>query len=480
MRSFLKIAAVFLAIVFLSALLAPILFRFLDFKFERIFNRLVMIFSLVAVILFVRFRRAEWDRMGLRWTSRSLKGMGVAFAVGIGVLGLLILMRLVTGTATWTPRETGLGEGAGMVMMALATGIFVGLIEEIFFRGFVYHGLRHTFGWNLVASIVVTSSFYSLIHFVNATKPYIGPEPHFVDSLKLMMAPLQSLGKWREYWREAVGLFFFGTVLNLLVWRTRSLYPAIGLHAGCVFFIKLDGAFLFYSSDNPFWIGAGGLVDGVLAWALLGGLGVLIVKSRLFRPITAGVLLALTGLMVPFAVANASQEGSAVLNEEPLYVFEDHLDDAQTVLLFPGQGPHRGVWQKDGFLFAGVKEAGEITVKIVTIAGEEQKAVVLPPVEGGINRLCFSEVAIGSKLVLEYGLEIEEPIAKERSYLYLRLWIGQHEIRRLVIPTETGWRREIIDLGVLSFLKGHVPVTFELRAAGTETRQFAFRAAMYP
>ena len=65
--------------------------------------------------------------------------------------------------------------------------------------------------------------------------------------------------------------------------RAGSLYPAMGVHAGCVFFLKLDGKFVeFLHNDSvPFW-GSTQIYDGMLGWVflvLLGGVSILSVKK---------------------------------------------------------------------------------------------------------------------------------------------------------------------------------------------------------
>ena len=63
MKGFLRFVAVFVSILLLSAVLAPILYDFLPFKFERIFQRLVMVLALLALLIFVRIRTIRLARI---------------------------------------------------------------------------------------------------------------------------------------------------------------------------------------------------------------------------------------------------------------------------------------------------------------------------------------------------------------------------------------------------------------------------------
>jgi membrane protease YdiL (CAAX protease family) len=119
-------------------------------------------------------------------------------------------------------------------------------------------------------SIVITTLFYSLIHFIGMKKIFVDSSPTFVDGLRMIGAPFLSLAQWPKFWPEAVGLFLFGLALNSAAYRSGSLYPSIGFHAGCVFFVKLDDSFLQYQTAWSFFWGSKILYDGLMGWSLLG------------------------------------------------------------------------------------------------------------------------------------------------------------------------------------------------------------------
>ncbi|MCB9800099.1 MAG: CPBP family intramembrane metalloprotease [Candidatus Omnitrophica bacterium] len=273
MKSFLKFLLVFSTILILSAVLAPIAYTFLDFKFERIFNRLVMIFTLIAVVRYVRINKEHLRQYGLGWQSDE-SAFYFWSAVIVGVLSLVVLfvVKAMTGHLSLSIRSLNALQWTGVVAGSAATGLLIGVIEEFFFRGFIYKTLHEHFRWNMLWSIVITSIFYALLHFVNFQKPFVGPEPTVWDSCRLMAAPLLSLLHIQQYWNEVLGLFFFGMILNLLVIQSRSLYPAIGLHGGCVFMIKMDGFLTFSNDQMPLVFTSGKIYDGLLGWIFLWGI----------------------------------------------------------------------------------------------------------------------------------------------------------------------------------------------------------------
>ena len=280
MKSFFKFLLILAGIILLSAFLAPPLFRILPFKFERIFNRLIMIFSFAAIFTFVRFRRDTFKSYGLTWlNSRHASDLGIGFLAGFITLSLLAVVKIGLGYAFWRPEPVTFLSLVLQTLQVMGAALLIGLMEEFFFRGVIFKTLLERFKWSLPVAIFGTSLFYALIHFVSHKKPFVGPEPTWFDSLRLVAAPFQSLQHWPEFWPDAVGLFIFGVILNGLVIWTKSLYPGIGLHAGCVFFIKLDGLFFdFLDVDNKIFFGTKKMYDGILGWVFLLVMGWMLVR----------------------------------------------------------------------------------------------------------------------------------------------------------------------------------------------------------
>lgn len=276
MKSFLKFLLIVGGILFLSAVLAPILFKFLPFKFEKIFNRLVMIFSLASIFIFVRMDREKLAGYGLYGAPRIPALLTAGFAGGFLTLVLVTFVKLAAGAARFEMEPLS-WEWILKPLSVLFSAFLIGLIEEFFFRGVVYQSMVRQFRWPVWASVLGTSVFYSIVHFVSVKKPFIGPDPGIADSLKLVAAPLASLAGWPEFWRGAVGLLIFGVVLNLLSIRSRSLFMSIGLHAGCVFFVKLDGFMVEFSNHAPLLWGSAKMYDSISGWIALTLMGFLLV-----------------------------------------------------------------------------------------------------------------------------------------------------------------------------------------------------------
>jgi uncharacterized protein len=282
MKSFLKFVLVFAGILLLSAVLAPLLHNFLPYSFARIFNRVVMVSALLAVVIFVRFRKEMLVRFGMDWRKDSLRLFWTGFLTVTIVLVFFTITQLVAGNANFSLRDLTWQRWVYKFAGCIAGALLIGIMEEFFFRGFIFTALRDkVFRGSVPFAMVVTSLFYASIHFVNIRKPVISQDPGFMDSLKMIAAPLQSFADWQAVWPAAIGLFLFGMILNYCVVRTKSLYASIGLHAGAVLFVRLIGLFVSFLEKNVLFWSTKKVYDGALGWIFLLLIGWIL--SKLFE-----------------------------------------------------------------------------------------------------------------------------------------------------------------------------------------------------
>jgi hypothetical protein len=132
-----------------------------------------------------------------------------------------------------------------MVFATAGSALFFGASEELLFRGFIYRTLRR--GWGPGAAIAASSLFYALLHF-----------------LRLDL-------NWVEVATPFAGLTLAGALMAWTAERTRSLLPAIGLHAAWVFlFLLTDRQHLIGYPPPTNWLTGGGYpLGGPLALALV-------------------------------------------------------------------------------------------------------------------------------------------------------------------------------------------------------------------
>ncbi len=102
----------------------------------------------------------------------GLRGFRWLRGIGLTLLGLAVILAINVGWS-WVMERFGLegqpdlvpvfGEGIGGFLSALlVAGVVAPVAEELFFRGFLYAGLRDR--WGLTAGLVVSSVLFGVIH----------------------------------------------------------------------------------------------------------------------------------------------------------------------------------------------------------------------------------------------------------------------------------------------------------------------------
>lgn len=142
---------------------------------------------------------ADPAALGLRRPLRPALGATVlAYLIYVGCA--IVLTALIQPEQEDVTRELGFNEG---VFGAIAAGLLIivaaPLSEEIFFRGFLFGGIRSKAPFAIAA--VVSASIWGLFH-------YTGPDS----------------------WGVCLQLAIFGVILAWLYERTGSIWPTIALH----------------------------------------------------------------------------------------------------------------------------------------------------------------------------------------------------------------------------------------------------------
>lgn len=244
-----------------------------DAPFHRVVNRCVLGLALAGLWPLLRALGVRrWRDLG--WTLAGTPGRDFALGLGVSLLGLALVAAtaLATGARAWRP-EREAGEVAGHLLRALSAAVVVAVIEETLFRGALFRALRREGPFALAAA--VTAAVYAWVHFFERPpRPEtVGPWTGFA-ALGLM---LRGFTHWDSLVPGWLTLFVVGWVLARAVESRGSLWLALGLHAGWIFWIKSYG---FWTAERlpgaARWLGSSKLTDGWLALAVVLASGLLI------------------------------------------------------------------------------------------------------------------------------------------------------------------------------------------------------------
>lgn len=144
----------------------------------------------------------------------------------------------------------------------------VGCIEEILFRGFIFQSLLADL--QTVSAICISSLFYSLLHFFKVKLLVTPGFQPFIGFIVIYQSFKDIAVNFPAILPLIIGLFLVGVVLSYAYFRTKSLYLAIGIHAGWIFLIKANKLFFDHVGMNLKWLfGDSKMITGALGWSFL-------------------------------------------------------------------------------------------------------------------------------------------------------------------------------------------------------------------
>lgn len=287
----LGILAIYLFVVFVGgALLAPWIHaivvwgaHFSDFfkllednPFHRFVNRSLLIIALCGLWPFFKalgVRRAS--DVGLETDPRILKDLLKGMGIALGSLTVLVGIGWLLGVQH--PRtDIAISKVLQSISLTIISGLFVGFLEEILFRGALFGALRKTMPW--VTALVLSSAFYAVVHFFQRPA---SPTPVEWDSgLVVLARMMRGFVDFHILIPGFVNLTGVGVLLGLAYQRTQLLFCSIGLHAGWIMGLKISGILFIRSPEASTWLwGRSNLVDGwaglivimlVAGWLILG------------------------------------------------------------------------------------------------------------------------------------------------------------------------------------------------------------------
>jgi len=236
-----KLAAYFVGVVIVAALLAPILFwsaqslaahglfSFLaKYDFETFFHRSVLIAAALLLWPFLHISHVRcMADLGLAPNPRW--GHDLSAGILISVIPLLCCGALLVAFHVYAIRHAFAWPRLGKVLVASIT---VAFIEEAFFRGMVLGVLLRT-GRKYMA-IVAVSAVFAVVHFFKAPER-TSAVVTWISGLNSIAHSFGRVGDPMMLASAFATLFLFGCILAVARVHTHSLWLPIGLHAGWIF-----------------------------------------------------------------------------------------------------------------------------------------------------------------------------------------------------------------------------------------------------
>ncbi len=237
----LPLLAYLLGVVLLACLLSPPLYwagsvlaeqgilPFLrGFPFHRYFSRSIQISALL--LLWPAFRSIGIRRLGelgieknrLRWRD---------LAVGVGIALIPVILLAIGYIAFDVYRLRGAPAPLGFLRI-FATASAVAVLEEFLFRGVILGLCLRAMGPWLAA--VASSAVFALVHFMRVARPAEAVAVDWTSGFAQLPQLFSSAPAWPLLGWGILSLFLAGLILAVVTLRTRSLFLAIGIHAGWI------------------------------------------------------------------------------------------------------------------------------------------------------------------------------------------------------------------------------------------------------
>ncbi len=124
---------------------------------------------LIPIAIIFAIRKVAWVELGLRRFDRNALALGCGLLAATYILVIinnLVMMALGVVTQADTIIEI-LGNIDSPLLFAFVTAIVAPFTEELFFRGFLFKGLREKYGW--VNALMFSSIIFALFHGQIAT-----------------------------------------------------------------------------------------------------------------------------------------------------------------------------------------------------------------------------------------------------------------------------------------------------------------------
>lgn len=194
-----------------------------------------------------------WQHLGIGLVAGAIIILPLLFA--LQTLGVRVADPRVE--VTWSLLLTGIIKG-------LATGLVVALVEEIFFRGYLYSAIERESGRTL--AIVLPSVLYASVHFLDGRLRVPADQIHWSSGFAVFASMFDAYAQPATIIDSFFSLFAVGILLAIARARTRGIGLCIGMHAAWVCALYCCEVTTQFNPQSPAqWLV--GSYDNVVGWA---------------------------------------------------------------------------------------------------------------------------------------------------------------------------------------------------------------------
>jgi membrane protease YdiL (CAAX protease family) len=243
----------------------PFLAGIAEFPFHRYFSRTAQICMLVCLVpLAFKLRIFRWENLGLQTNRQWSLDLGTAFLAAL--LPAVVLTVFYISQDIFRPRKDL--PFTPLLRIVMTAGV-VATLEEFLFRG-VFLGLAIRSMGALKGSILV-SLVFAFVHFLKPGKAAVD-EVTWASGFGQVAAIFSNLPPPAILGFGFLSLLAAGLLLAWVTLRTRSLWAAIGLHAGWILGQQGLNWFAKFRAKPPEeflpWVGPN-VVSGVVPTGIL-------------------------------------------------------------------------------------------------------------------------------------------------------------------------------------------------------------------
>jgi membrane protease YdiL (CAAX protease family) len=245
-----------------------------DRTFLKVFRRCLLVPLLLWLAYCVRpWRDVPRDQFGLRPLSGARRYMLPALLATVAV-GVLYIGALLASGSLGAETDFRVGRAISRLALIALTALAVGVLEEWFFRGWLWSRLDG--GRRTWAGAWVTSIVFAFAHAFRPGALERAVSHDFDGALDALLGWLAHAVNPHSFGPAFMGLFLLAMVLSGALRRTRNLWTAVGVHAGGVLVLFGQAVFTDEVEDAPAWVATKHLYDAPAGWALLGACALLL------------------------------------------------------------------------------------------------------------------------------------------------------------------------------------------------------------